>query len=239
MAAKKTDDTEIETPNFITQEDFDEKVNKVITNHNKRLMAQLEKKFAELLVNGKPEGGQEAVDQALGQDDEAPAKKAKPGDAVAQELAALRRQVESERKARLDAEKKQEEEAGKRRRDEERSRLASTLRANGVTNEAHIKAATSLLYTEEQRVGRTEDGRMVFKSQKDGFMDEVDLDEGVKTWLKEDEGKAFLPPKGSVAPSVQRREPQVKGEKSGSGKPSMDDLARNLQELTFKRMTEG
>lgn len=80
--------------------------------------------------------------------------------------------------------------------DEEKHALRAALSNAGITG-PHQRAAVSLLYNEDSRVIRNEDGEIRFSVQKAGYTDEVSLDEGITDWLKTDEGKAFLPPKGA------------------------------------------
>ena len=77
---------------------------------------------------------------------------------------------------------------------EEKSRLADELRLAGVPD-SRVRAAVALVYTEDKRVGRNANGDVVYFVPKDGYTDEVSLSDGVKEWMKSDEGKVFLPPR--------------------------------------------
>lgn len=79
-------------------------------------------------------------------------------------------------------------------RNEERTRLGDALRLAGI-GEDRIRGAVALLYTEDQRVGRNEDGEIVFKNRKDGYEEELPLNEGIAQWVNSDEGKYYLPPR--------------------------------------------
>lgn len=89
-----------------------------------------------------------------------------------------------------------EQEKATRLREEERGSLATALRAAGLPDTT-VKAAVALLHTEDKKVARTEDGRIVFRMEKgqgvSRYTDELDLDAGVGEWLKSDEGKSFMP----------------------------------------------
>lgn len=103
------------------------------------------------------------------------------------------KELEASNKAEKDA---REAEKATRLREEERSSLSTALRARGLPD-PQIKAAVALLHTEDKRVGRTEDGRIVFRIEKGTgagkYVDEVDIDAGADEWLKTDEGKSFTP----------------------------------------------
>lgn len=57
------------------------------------------------------------------------------------------------------------------------------------------KAAMAILISEDKVVSYDEDGTMVFKTQNEG---NLVLAEGIKSWVKSDEGKNFLPAKGAA-----------------------------------------
>ena len=83
-----------------------------------------------------------------------------------------------------------------RAKQEERTALQQALSSAGITG-TRQRAAISLLYTEDKRVHRNEDGDIVFSIPKAGYTDEVTLDEGINEWLKSSEGREFLPPRGT------------------------------------------
>lgn len=109
---------------------------------------------------------------------------------------ALARIEELEGKNR-DAEERATQTEAKRLRSEERTALTEALVQAGV-DKSRMRAAVALIYGEDQAVGRDDDKRIVFKIPKAGYTDEVTLEEGISHWLKTDEGKAFLPAKGSA-----------------------------------------
>ncbi len=103
------------------------------------------------------------------------------------------KELEAANKSERDA---REAEKATRLREEERSSLGAALRAAGLPD-ISVKAAVALLHSEEKKVSRTEDGRIVFKMEKGTgsarYTDELDMEAGVAEWLKTDDGKGFVP----------------------------------------------
>lgn len=91
-----------------------------------------------------------------------------------------------------------------------REKVKELLASHGnVTNPSMQKAALALLVSEENRVRYDEDGQLVFYESPESY---IDLETGIKSWLKTDEAKFVLPPTGALgsgsrpsAPSGQRR----------------------------------
>ena len=106
------------------------------------------------------------------------------------ELKALRDEVVAQKAAR-------EQEERKRLQQEERAALAGVLGKQGL-DQARARAAIALVYTEEQRVKRAEDGKITFRIQTKFGEEQASLEDGVAEWLKTDDGKAFLPPTGAA-----------------------------------------
>jgi|FLYL01.1.fsa_nt_gi hypothetical protein len=123
----------------------------------------------------------------------------------------LQQQLEAERKAR-------QEEREKALRHEERSTLMKALQEAGVDPKM-IDFAVATLYTERGLVKRTEDGQIVWKAQRDGYVDDLPVTKGVAEWLKTDEGKRFLPASGAGGSGATgggtggERPPQFKNER--------------------------
>jgi hypothetical protein len=63
-----------------------------------------------------------------------------------------------------------------------------------------VRAAVALLHTEDQRIGRSSSGEIIFKVRKGSgaaaYEDELPLEDGVKEWLGTDDGKLYVAPKG-------------------------------------------
>lgn len=176
-------------PSYVTADDLDAKLNAAITGHLKRFAKDLDKRLGDLVAAiPKPSEGDG--------EDGAPAGKGGPDPAVARELAALKAQLERERRAREEADKARADMEAKRAREEERSSVANALREAGITNPVQVKAAMALLL-EEGRVKRDESGRIGFATpDRYGGEEFHDLAEGVTNWVKGD-GKVFAPPKAA------------------------------------------
>jgi len=196
--------------------DVDARINKAITNHLSRFKKSLAKETQETLSG--------LLDPIVAQITEMREAPRQDGDSVehasdgdtdkyVKKLEAERKRFEAERQKwaqELEAERQQrEDEKAKRLRDEERSALTSALHDAGVTGAA-ARAATALLYTEENRVRRDDDGSIVFVASEEWGEVELGLTDGLKKWLDTDDGKTFMPPRGTsgsgAAPSA--RPPQ-------------------------------
>lgn len=107
----------------------------------------------------------------------------------ASKFAELEKQTIHERTLREEGEKKQ-------KTTEEKHALTAALNTAGITG-AKQRAAIALLYTEDKRVVRNDDGEIGFTVQKAGYTEHVTLEEGINQWLKTEEGKEFLPARGA------------------------------------------
>jgi len=108
-------------------------------------------------------------------------------------------------------------EAAKKLAEEKEERLALTqaLTEVGVRGS---KAALNHLKA-EGRIGRNADGELIFKMPRDGYEEEMSLEEGLTEWLSTDEGKLFAPPRGSEGSNASQtrasaRKPGQKMDKS-------------------------
>lgn len=117
------------------------------------------------------------------------------------------KELETANKAEREA---REQEKQTRLREEERGKLANVLRERGIPD-AQIRAAVALLHTEDKKVARSEDGRIVFKVERGTgaakYTDELDVDKGVDEWLKSDEGKAYIPARQAAGSGGQPARP--------------------------------
>ena len=111
------------------------------------------------------------------------------------EYRGLQRQM-AEMKAQLEDRDKQVAEAGARAKHTElRSRVAEELGKVGVTNPMLVKAATSILVTEDKRVQFDEDGQLVFHESPDSVLD---IATGIRAWAKSEDAKNFIQPTGAM-----------------------------------------
>lgn len=128
--------------------------------------------------------------------------------------AMIARQKELEGKLQKQQEER-EQERKQRQAAEERGALERTLRGNGIA-EKLVPAATALLYDSRRVLGRNDDGQIVFRAQRDGYVDELKLEDGIREWIDSDEGKSFLPAtdssgsgaRGGSSPPRQARKPK-------------------------------
>jgi len=152
----------------------------------------------------------------------------KGGDDVADAAAKMReeyearmREVENQAKS---VREEAEAERAKAREQQERAALREQLREAGVPD-GLLRGAVAALYVEDRRVGRDADGNIIFKAQRAGFVDELDLSKGITEWLDSEEGKhyrAARPVAGSGA-SGPRGQPRRQ-----NGQPTRADLKARL-----------
>jgi hypothetical protein len=211
-APDKGAEGESQGPKYMTAEEF----NRAQSSREKRLREQIKKDLAEMLAKSPAPKAAEADDGDEGEDEGKPAEGAKgdkpqaPADATAAELKRLRKRLEASEREREAEKKAREEQAAKAARDEERSKLSEALVAAGA-DAKRVRAAVALLHTEDRKVRRNAEGRIVFLADED---DEQDLPAGVKAWLGTDEGKAFLPTRGAEGSgSTAPKAPVAKGGK--------------------------
>jgi len=166
-----------------------------ITAHLKRLEAKFEDRFSKI---EKPTEEEDA-DPGAGAGDDAGAKKPAGGGGgkLTPELEARIRAAEkrAEKAEKIAADEKAARETAEAtaRAREERSALHEALAAAGVPKE-RLRGATALLYTEDKRVKRTDDGKIHFVVADD---DEKPIAEGVAAWLKTPEGLQYAPPRNA------------------------------------------
>jgi len=154
---------------------------------------------------GKAEGGEEAPE------------------AQTPEYRGLQRQM-AEMKAQLEDRDKQVAEAGARAKHAElRSRVAEELGKVGVTNPMMVKAATSILVTDDKRVQFDEEGQLVFVEGPDSVLD---IATGIRAWAKSDDAKNFIAPTGTLGSGSRpvQRAPQgrVPGQQKSEAEENYD-----------------
>jgi hypothetical protein len=184
------------TPAAITAEDIDRKFGAfaakqkaAIGKHQEALTAALAGALAPIMERLEAFGKPAAADGKTDQGDASEAIKQMHAKHEAQ-IKALQQQLEK-------SESEKAAERATRQTQEERTELTQALSAAGVPV-GKIKAAVALLYTEEKRVGRSEDGKVGLKVTRDGYTDVVAMDVGLAEWFKTDDGKEFLPPRGAA-----------------------------------------
>lgn len=208
-----------------------EAVNGAVTNHlnrfKKSFTEEMTKTFGETLgpISEQLKALSESAKKPPGGD------RRDPSDETKELLARYEgriKELEQQNKAEREA---REQEKQTRLREEERGQLAQVLRAKGLPD-VTVKAAVALLHTEEKRVARTEDGKIVFKIEKGTgagrYTDELEVEAGVDEWLKTDEGKGFLPARPAQGAGGQAARPNPGGQGGDKRAQATQDLARIL-----------
>lgn len=128
--------------------------------------------------------------------------------------ALLKRQEAQEAKFR-EMEQKQQEAERRRQEAEERSVVESALGASGVAGK---RVAQAFVWMRAQGlIGRDSDGNVVYRAERDGYVDELKLADGVKEFLASDDGKDFLPPKDVAGSGSRSRGKAVSATSKNSG----------------------
>jgi len=182
-------------PKFVTEEqlnraisarlgDFGKKIEKQFETFGGSLTTSLAAKLDEL-VTGK-------LEALAPPEKSAPAKPQSWTDspeykAMQRRLEASEKQIEQERQEKAAA-------AAKSQAQSLRTKLSESLAAGGISGKS-LQFALGVLLDSEKRVRFDEDERPLFKTD-DG--DELPLADGLKVWLKSDDAKVFLPPRGTT-----------------------------------------
>jgi len=213
-----------EKPSFMTAAEF----NKAVTAREKRLTDRLEKAFEDRLAKAlaakkpDPEPDPEPDDEP---DDGAAAKPAGAApDATAKQIANLQRQLTRERNEREKREAADREKDAKIARDEERAKLADAFTMAGGDPD-QTKLIVALLHTEEKRVRRNEEGKIVFVTEDE---EEMDLAAGIKAFLASDYGKRFVKARGAQGAGTKPGNRPGGTSGNGNPKPTKADLGRVL-----------
>ncbi len=175
------------TPQGVTVEQVNEIVSKAISARNKQFDSKIEKSFADLtaglgdLISSKLEG--------LTKPNDTPPK---PGDETPQ-MKAMQKQLADMQK-KLDAAESEKQASTQRARDKDlRQKLTESLTSAGITGPA-LKGAIATLVDGEKRVRMDDEGERVLFRGDEG--DDLPLADGLKGWLKSDDAKIYLPPRG-------------------------------------------
>lgn len=138
-----------------------------------------------------------------------------------EEYEARMREVEAQAKS---VREEAEAERSKAREQQERAALREQLREAGVPD-GLLRGAVAALYVEDRRVARDDDGNIVFKAQRAGFVDELDLSKGIAEWLDGEEGKHYRPARAVAGSGASGPRGQPRRE---NGKPTRSELKQKL-----------
>jgi hypothetical protein len=181
----------------ILQESLKSSLPALLTEGLKPTIAGLEKSITDK-VTAATKGFKTAkdtdTDTDTDTDDDEPAGKGKgkgkgADPKILAKVAQLEKQVEDEKKAREAAETKSREERVL-------NSARAALRKAGVPEE-RVKAAIAVLHNAEGRLRLDDSDRPGLHFQRNGYDEVVEIEKGLDEWLKTDDGKVFLPPRGT------------------------------------------
>lgn len=191
--AKKEPEVEQDPPEANEDADraLDERISRIvnaaISTHSTRLKGTLSKEFDGLLG---------PIKEALAKATTPPPPRDASNELDIERQKSMDRIRELEDKYKA-AESAREAEAQRALRVEERNVLQDALRKGGV-DDARIRPAVALLYTEEQRIVRDDNGKVSMKVVGKYGEELLPVDKAVAGWLQSDDGKIFLPPRGAA-----------------------------------------
>lgn len=183
-----------ESPKYITEDQLNKSIGAAMSGLSKRLKGELGGLIKDALGGSKKKAAAEADDDEGDDEDDDTEKDPKEGKLTATDrrLKKLEQENKKLRDAYTSEKKARDEEATKAKKATERGELRKALAAGGVM-EQYLDDVVEARYA--QGIIRTdEEGAIVWKKSKD---EEIPLSEGVAEWLKSDQGKAYLPPKGA------------------------------------------
>ena len=199
-----------------------DRVNAAFSAHGKRLRDVVSKDVEGLIKSGLSPVLEELG--ALKAAREAAAEPPKGGDQTAQSVEAAVAKARAKDDARIReleakaaaAEQARAESEHTRLQQEERTALSQALSEAGIEG-VRVKHALSYL-KDEKKIGRNEKGEVCYKMVR-AYGDElVTLKDGLAEWLKTEDGKSFLPPRGVGGSGAQAGKAAGKGGNSAQGK---------------------
>lgn len=183
-----------DSPKYVTEE----QLNRAITARFKTFESKLDGKFGEFSKGF--ESFQAQIAEALKPKQEPPkeppkGKEAPPPITEAPEFIETQKQLKA-LQAKYDAAEKRASEAETKRRDAHLRQQVDEALAKAGADATRIKHARGLLVDAFKQIRFSEDGDSVIMLDSEG--NESDLHTGIKSWLKSDDGKIYLPPRGTA-----------------------------------------
>jgi hypothetical protein len=139
------------------------------------------------------------------------------------ELLNLKKQLEA-------IQKERDSEVSKRKDTELRTSVKETLLKAGVAPHM-IKPALAMLVDSDKVVGYNDEDQVVYRTQTG----DLDLDSGLRSWIKSDEGKAFAAPKGALGSGERSF---GKSNTNSLVKPSRQEVGAMLEEVLLGNSKE-
>lgn len=174
-------------PQGVTLEQVNEIVSKAISSRNKQFEIKIDKAFGDIAtkLDEKFASFKPAEPDPSSQK---PPTESPEFKAVQRQLTDLQKQLEKERQDKQAAD-------ARARAQSLRQRLQDGLSAGGISGK-QLQYALGVLVDSEKRVRFDEDGERVLFKGDDG--EELPLNDGLAAWLKGDDAKMFLPPRGTT-----------------------------------------
>jgi len=167
----------------------EEQLNKAITARFRKFEEKMETQFSAFATSSQ-EAVVKAIADSMPKAPEALAATGKQSDSP--ELAGLKKQLAALEKDSQKLAQERDEERKRSKDSELRQKLNDELSKYGVVNARH---AVAFLVDAEKRIGWDEDGNSLIFKDSDG---DVDLATGVKSWVQTDDGKIYLPARGTA-----------------------------------------
>lgn len=207
-------------PKYVTAEELNKAITARFTDHQKKLEKHLET-FSGTLT-GKLEELLKSVPAPKSTDTADPPKSA----SESPEFKGLMKQMEEIKRENLKIQQERDAERTKSKDATLRQQLSDALIKNGV-DANRVKHAVGILVDSEKRVRFEEDGESIVFKDDDNT--DVDLTTGIKSWVKSDDGKFYLPPRG-VNGSGDRGAGRAPNIRNDSKAPTAESLGMALLE---------
>jgi hypothetical protein len=225
-AAEAGQGTDI-APKYITSEDL----NRAISKRLGEFSAKQEKAFTDLASGLGSKLDALVANPAPARDSAAAGKGESPAGSVEDHplVKGLQKRLSELETSTKAAHESAAAEKAKSRDAEMRRRLSDSLASHGVDS-ARMKHAIGYLVDAQKMVRLSEDGEtIVFKDESDG---DLDLATGLKAWVKTDDGKLYIPPRGA----------QGSGDRGGATPAKSNDpnvTRENAASLLLSHLTGG
>lgn len=219
---QEPDSSQGNEPKFVTED----VLNKAITARLSQLEKKQKEQLAEALNSLAPMLDKALEDKLAAKPQDPPSKKDRNSVEDDPQFKGLKKEL-AELKAKADAaEAKAAQEAAKAKEAALRQKVADELGKHGIDSQ-RARHAMSFIVDAERRVRYDDDDNLVFRDS-DG--QELDLMSGVKAWVKSDDAKIYLPPKGASGSGDRPAKTQIRDAK---GQITREAIGNELMKKIF------
>ena len=209
-----------DAPKYVTEEQLNRAITGRLSDFSKKFEKTLETSFGGLSEKLMTQVG-DLITQKVGETKK-PDDSNTPKGAEDPMVRGLQKQLEAVQKEVADAKRERDEQVANAKALDLRSKVQAELTKAGFTDAERARMAMGHLIDVDKRIRRGEDDSIVGRDIQDD--QDVDLSTFVRSWVKSDEAKIFLPPKGAAG-SGGRGGPAPK---QGEQQPRLGELLANV-----------